>query len=104
MPARAFAATPPSAKTQAKSAFNQLVRDTRHVPKKAIKKRNKRTLVKLAVKARKMSLKKRCKRVKPLKQSRGGLKTAQEPGVRGFEPVGTTIKGILEAEALRANV
>jgi hypothetical protein len=105
LPAGAAAATkPPSAKSQAKSAFNQLVRDTRHIPKKAIKKRNKRTLVKLAVKARKMSLKKPCKTVKTLKQYRRRLKNVHEPGVRGFEPVGTTIKGILEAEALRANV
>src|SRR4051812_32892853 len=104
MPAGAFAATPPSAKTQAKSAFNQLVRDTRHIPKKAIKKRNKRTLVKFAVKARKMSLKQPCKTVKTLKQYRRRLRNIHEPGVRGFEPAGTTIKGVLEAEALRANV
>src|SRR4051812_10780341 len=104
MPAGAFAAKPPSAKSQAKSAFNQLVRDTRHIPKKAIKKRDKRTLVKIAVKARKMSLKKPCKTIKTLKQYRRRLKNIHEPGVRGFEPVGTTIKGLLEAEALRANV
>jgi hypothetical protein len=105
LPATAGAATtPPSAKSQAKSAFNQLVHDTRHIPKKAIKKRNKRTLVKLATKARRMSLKKPCKTVRTLKQYRRRLKNIHEPGVRGFEPVGTTIKGILEAEALRANV
>src|SRR3954469_12165534 len=104
MPAGAFAATPPSAKRQAKSAFNQLVHDTRHIPKKAIKKRDKGTLVKIAVKARKMSLKKPCKTIKTLKQYRRRLKNVHEPGVRGFEPVGTTIKGLLEAEALRANV
>jgi hypothetical protein len=105
LPESAGAATkPPSAKSQAKSAFNQLVHDTRHIPKKAIKKRNKRTLVKIAVKARKMSLKTPCKTVKTLKQYRRRLKNVHEPGVRGFEPAGTTIKGILEAEALRANV
>ena len=98
------AAKPPSAKTQAKQAFNQLVHDTRHIPKKAIKKRDKRTLVKLAVKARKTSLKTPCKTVRTLKQYRRRLKNVHEPGVRGFEPVGTTIKGLLEAEALRANV
>jgi hypothetical protein len=98
------AATPPSAKSQAKSAFNQLVHDTRQIPKKAIKKRNKRALVRIATKARKMSLKTPCKTIKTLKQYRRRLKNIHEPGVRGFEPVGTTIKGQLEAEALRANV
>lgn len=105
LPASAGAATaPPSAKGQAKSAFNQLVHDTRHIPKKAVKKRNKAALVKLAIKARRMSLKTPCKTVKTLKQYRRHLKNIHEPGVRGFEPVGATIKGILEAEALRANV
>jgi hypothetical protein len=105
LPATAGAAAkPPSATSQAKQAFNQLLRDTRHIPKKAIKKRDKATLVKLAKKARNMSLKTPCKTVRTLKQYRRRLKNIHEPGVRGFEPAGTTIKGILEAEALRANV
>jgi hypothetical protein len=105
LPASAGAAAkPPSAKSQAKSAFNQLVHDTRHIPTKAVRKRNKATLVKIAKKARKMSLKTPCKTVKTLKQYRRRLKNIHEPGVRGFEPAGTTIKGILEAEALTANV
>lgn len=100
----ANAAAPPSAKSQAKQAFNQLVRDTKLVPRKAIKKRNKKALVKLATKARKSSLKQPCKTVKTLKQYRRRLKNIHEPGVKSFEPVGTTIKGLLDSEALRANV
>jgi hypothetical protein len=69
-----------------KSAFNQLVRDTWHLPQKAIKKRNEATLVKVAVKARKTSLKTPCETVKTLKQYGRRLKNIHEPGVRGFEP------------------
>jgi hypothetical protein len=102
--ASAGAAKPPSAKSQARSAFNQLVHDTRHIPLKAIKRRNRRALVKVATKARKMSLKTPCRTIRTLKQYRRRLKNIHEPGVKSFEPAGTTIKGLLEAEALRANV
>jgi hypothetical protein len=98
------AATPAPAKSQATAAFKRLVRDTRLLPRKAITKKNKVRLVRLAQQAKRTSLRQPCKTVKTLKQYRRHLKAIHEPGVRTFEPVSTTIRGTLEADALTANV
>src|SRR4051812_21909359 len=105
LPASAMAAnTAPSPKKQAANAFKHLKLDTRAVPRKNLKARHKRRLLKLVGKARKQSLKKPCASVKTLRTYRKRLKLIREPKKRRFELNITTIRGALESDALSTNV
>src|SRR3954462_4473351 len=80
LPAASSAATkPPSAKRQAQTAFNSLVRETKVLKRKVIKKRNKARLLKTAKKARKTAIKRPCKTVGTLKIYRKRLRWLHEP-------------------------
>src|SRR4051812_13784894 len=105
LPASAMAAnTAPSPKKQAANAFKRLKLDTKAVPRKNLKARHKRRLLKLVGKARKQSLKKPCASVKTLRTYRKRLKLIREPKKRRFELNITTIRGALESDALTTNV
>src|SRR3954465_5097734 len=96
--------TAPSPKKQASTAFKHLKLDTKAVPRKNLKARHKRRLLKLVGKARKQSLKKPCASVKTLRTYRKRLKLIREPKKRRFELNITTIRGALESDALTTNV
>src|SRR3954452_18272973 len=105
LPASAVAAnTAPSPKKQAANAFKRLKLDTKAVPRKNLKTRHRRRLLKLVGKARKQSLKKPCASVKTLRTYRKRLKLIREPKKRRFELNITTIRGQLESDALSTNV
>jgi hypothetical protein len=104
-PALAQAATKaPSPKRQTAAAFKTLLRDTRSVPRKAISKKNKRVLLRHAQRAKKVALRRPCLSVKRLRVYKRNLRRVREPRVRRFELTSTTIRGLLEADALEANV
>jgi hypothetical protein len=96
--------TAPSPKKQAANAFKHLRIDTKAVPKKNLKKRHKRRLLKLVATARRQSLKRPCRSVKTMRTYRKRLKLIREPRLRRFELNITTIRGALESDALAANV
>ena len=106
LPAAAPAATKaPTPKRQAALAFKMLRLDTKAVPRKNLTKKHKKRLLKLVSKARKQSVKRPCKSVKTLRTYRRQVKRrVREPKLRRFELNVTTVKGALEADALRANV
>src|SRR4051812_14015189 len=96
--------TAPSPKKQASTAFKHLKLDTKAVPRKNLKAKHKRRLLKLVTKAKRQSLKRPCASVKTLRTYRKRLKLVREPRKRRFELNITTIRGALEADALSANV
>src|SRR3954465_15564055 len=96
--------TAPSPKKQASTAFKHLKLDTKAVPRKNLKAKHKRRLLKLVTKAKRQSLKRPCASVKTLRTYRKRLKLVREPKKRRFELNITTIRGALQSDALTANV
>lgn len=102
----AFAAgAAPTPKRQAALAFKALKADTRAVPRKNLKRKHKKTLLKIVTRAKRQSVGNPCKAVKSLRAYRRRVKkVVREPKKRRFELNITTIRGALEADALSANV
>jgi hypothetical protein len=100
----AAASKPPSLKRQVNLAFKQLARDTRHLPRKAIKTKDRKFLVATVNRARRQARRNPCKSIKTLAQFRRALRRIHEPGLKSFEPIGTTLRGSLEDDQLGAAV
>src|SRR3954469_25287576 len=96
--------TAPSPKKQASTAFKHLKLDTKAVPRKNLRPKHKRRLLKLVTKSKRQSLKRPCASVKTLRTYRKRLKLVREPKKRRFELNITTIRGALESDALSTNV
>jgi hypothetical protein len=94
----------PTPKKQTATAFKHLRLDTKAVPRKNLKKKHKRRLLKIVAKGRKQSVKRPCLSIKTLRTYRKRLKLIKEPKKRRFELNITTIRGALESDALSANV
>jgi hypothetical protein len=58
----------PSAKKQVNRAFKLLIRDTRLVPKRAVKKKNRAALLKTAKRAKKLSRRRPCASIRTLRK------------------------------------
>src|SRR3954452_3806921 len=103
--ASATAATKaPTPKKQTATAFKHLRLDTKAVPRKNLKTKHKRRLLKIVTRARKQSLKRPCTSIKTLRTYRKRLKLIKEPRKRSFELNITTIRGALESDALTTDV
>jgi hypothetical protein len=101
----ASAAAPVSPKRQAAKRLNALVKDTRKLPKRLVKKRrDKAALVRLAKSAKRASKRRPCRSVRTLRAYRRKLKRVRRPRVRGNIPSTSSYRGRLESDTLTADV
>lgn len=98
----ATASATPSA--EAAKRLNTLVRHTRALPKRLVKRRHKVVLLRLAKSAKRTSRRNPCKSVRTLRSYRRRLKRVRRPRVKGRTPTTSSRRGQLESDTLAANV
>src|SRR4051794_36944762 len=103
-PAGAMAKKAPSPQKQAKTAFANLLTDTRITPKRLISKRHRAQLVRTAKRARKFSKRRPCKSIKTLRAYRRGLRWVKLRKVPGDVPGLGSFRSQLRSDLLRVNV
>jgi hypothetical protein len=86
--------------TEAKRALAQLVAQTRTLPKRAVKKRPKAKLVKVAKRVRKLHRKKTCRALKTLRAYNRGLRRVRVKRYRDPSPAGGSPRGRLRAQSI----
>ena len=105
--ARSRAGRPPRRRRRAREAakrLNTLVRDTRKLPKRLVKRRHKLALVRLAKSAKRTARRRPCRSVRTLRAYRRQLKRVKRPRVKGRAPTAGSRRGQLESDTLAANV
>jgi peptidase C25-like protein len=93
-----------SPQKQAAKRLKALVKDTRRLPKKLVKRRDKAALVQLARSAKRTSRRNPCRSVRSLRAYRRKLKRVRRPRVRSNTPSTSSRRGQLESDTLAANV
>jgi hypothetical protein len=106
LPAAAAAATtnPPAPRAHAQQGFAQLLSHTRQLPRRAVNRRNKAMLLRIARRARRISTRRPCKAARILRTYRSKLGKVRRRKIPGPTPTGSSLRGQLESDALAANV
>jgi hypothetical protein len=104
-PAVAAGATkPPTPRAHAQQGFAQLLSDTRQLPRRAVTRRNKGMLLRIARRARRISARRPCRSARILLGYRSKLGKVRRRKIPGPTPSGSSLRGQLESDALAANV
>jgi Propeptide_C25/Peptidase family C25 len=98
------ATTSATPRAEAAKRLNTLVKHTRTLPKRLVKRRHKLALLRLAVTAKRTSRRNPCKSVRTLRRYRRGLKRVRRPRIKGRTPTTSSRRGQLESDTLAANV
>ena len=98
------ATTSASPRAEAGKRLNTLVKHTRKLPKKVVKRRHKLALVRLAKSAKRTARRRPCRSVRTLRTYRRQLKRVKRPRVKGRAPAAGSLRGQLESDTLAANV
>jgi hypothetical protein len=93
-----------SPRAEAGKRLNTLVRDTRKLPKRLVKRRHKVALLRLAVTAKRTLRRNPCRSVRTLRAYRRRLKFVRRPRIKGRTPTTSSRRGKLESDTLAANV
>jgi hypothetical protein len=91
-------------RADATKRLNTLVRDTRKLPKRLVKRRHKVALLRLAKSAKRTSRRNPCRSVRTLRAYRRRLKFVRRPRIKGRTPTTSSRRGRLESDTLAANV
>ena len=98
------ATTSASPRAEAGKRLNTLVKHTRKLPKRLVKRRHKLALVRLAKSAKRTARRRPCRSVRTLRTYRRQLKRVKRPRVKGRAPAAGSRRGQLESDTLSANV
>ena len=98
------ATTSATPRAEATKRLNTLVKHTRTLPKRLVKRRHKVALLRLAKAARRSSRRNPCRSIRTLRSYRRRLKRVRRPRVRGRAPTTSSRRGQLESDTLAANV
>jgi hypothetical protein len=105
MPAVAApASTSATPQAEAAKRLTVLVRDTRALPRRAVRPRHKKALVRLAKSARRSARRRPCRSIRALKTYRRRVSKVRRPRLKGRTPTGASRRGRLESDALSAHV
>jgi hypothetical protein len=98
------ATTSASPRAEAGKRLTMLVKHTRALPKRLVKRRHKLALLRLAKSAKRTSRRSPCRSIRTLRRYRRGLKRVRRPRIRGRTPTTSSRRGQLESDTLAANV
>ena len=98
------ATTSATPRAEATKRLNTLVKHTRTLPKRLVRRRHKVALLRLAKAARRSSRRNPCRSIRTLRSYRRRLKRVRRPRVRGRAPTTSSRRGQLESDTLAANV
>ena len=98
------ATTSATPRAEASKRLNTLVKHTRTLPKRLVKRRHKVALLRLAESAKRTSRRRPCRSIRTLRSYRRGLRRVRRPRIKGRTPTTSSRRGQLESDTLSANV